>query len=799
VARPAASGTRRSATPAAAATLAGWLRDRDDEQLAQLLRRRPDLGLPAPADFATLASRVGVRTSVQRAVDGLDAWRLRVLEALVLSIDDGQVRIATAIELLPAVDLTPALDDLRAVALIWGPDSRLHLVPGVRDALGSYPAGLGRPADELIRSVPDISLAPVLRFAELPPATQPAAGGAVVARLTGPGLDRLLAAADPGEREVLDRLAGGPPVGLVRDAQAPADMADPSAAKRLLARGLLLPVDGRTVELPREVGIALRGPHPLGRIDVQPPDVDLVPRTPAEADRDGSSAVLSVLRLVAALADYWSGQPAAMLRAGGIGVRELRRTARALNTDEGHAALLIEVSAAAGLIGPTNGIDPSYLPTSDFDGWQRRDPAQRWLALAAAWLAMPRQPSLVGQRDEREKVLTALSPDTERGTVPALRRATLTALSSLPPGAAPATRAGVLARLDWSAPRRSSAQRLLAAELLSEADELGVTASGGLTGYGRALLAGAPSAAADALTIALPAPVDHFLVQPDLTVVVPGPPLPELARELELAADLESTGGASVYRITEASLRRALDAGRTGADLSTLFGTRSRTPVPQGLRYLLDDVARQHGVLRSGAASSYLRCDDESLLHRVVSDRATGDLELRLIAPTVVVSSQPVSRVLDVLRSAGYAPAAEAPDGAVVTLTAEAPRAPSRQRSQLVRPSLAGDAEAQVRQLVARVRSGESLSELARKSRPIAQQIPGITSATTLGLLREAIRGGQSVLLGYVDTEGTASQHTIVPISLAGGTLRGHEEASSRLQSFPLHRITTVSVLPAPS
>ncbi|MBN9621178.1 MAG: helicase, partial [Actinobacteria bacterium] len=70
-----------------ATTLVGWLRGRDDRQLARLLRLRPDLALPAPADLGALAGRLSVRTSTQRAVDGLDAAALHALETLVLAAD----------------------------------------------------------------------------------------------------------------------------------------------------------------------------------------------------------------------------------------------------------------------------------------------------------------------------------------------------------------------------------------------------------------------------------------------------------------------------------------------------------------------------------------------------------------------------------------------------------------------------------------------------------------------------------------------------------------------------------------
>jgi hypothetical protein len=408
---------------------------------------------------------------------------------------------------------------------------------------------------------------------------------------------------------------------------------------------------------------------------------------------------------------------------------------------------------------------------------------------------MSRQPSLVGQRDERERLITPLGPDAERGTIAALRRQVLGVLTTVPPGAAPRERDEVLARLAWQSPRRASGQRPLASAILAEADLLGVTAAGGLTGYARELLTGAEPAAVIALAGALPEPVDHFLVQPDLTVVVPGPPDAELGEELALAAELESTGGANVYRVTESSVRRALDFGRSGADLQRLFTDHSRTPVPQALSYLIDDVARRHGVLRTGTASAYLRCDDEGLLARVLADRAVEPLGLRRIAPTVVIASAPPARILQVLREAGYAPAAESPDGALVGLSTDTPRAPSRPTSRLVRTRPATDSTAHVDELIRRLRAGDQLSEITRRVAPAGQRIPGVTSAATLGLLREAIRGGRRIWLGYVDQQGTSSQRTIEPISMAGGTLRGHDVDTGRLEAFALHHITGVGVL----
>lgn len=566
----------------------------------------------------------------------------------------------------------------------------------------------------------------------------------------------------------------------------------------MLDRALLWGDAGRVHLLPA-VRDAL-GPHRLARdepVDAEPPELPITSRSPAELDRLGSTAVLEFVRLVDSLAETWTAQPPPLLRSGGVGVRELRRTARELGVAEAIAALVVEVAYAAALVNSTHGPEPVFLPTTEYDAWREQPSAPRWIALASAWLAMTRQPSLVNQRGDRDRVINALGPDVERGTIPALRRQALGTLAALPPGAAPATRADVLARLAWHQPRRASGQRPIVETILAEADLLGITAAGGLTGYARTLLAddGAASSAERALAAALPEPVDHVLVQPDLTIVVPGPPEPALATELGLLADLESTGGAYVYRITERSVRRALDAGRGGAELTEFVEQHSRTPLPQALRYLINDAARRHGVLRAGTASSYLRCDDTALLTRVLGDRSVEGLRLRQIAPAVVVSDAPVNRLLDTLRAAGYSPAAEAPGGELIALGSEAPRAPSRPATRTVTARRLGGSDAQLAELVRRLRVGDTLAEATRRVPPSAAQVPGVTSASTMELLRRAVREELLLWLGVAEPNGAATAHELHPISLAAGYVRGYERGRSGLVSYPVHRITAIRIL----
>jgi len=775
-----------------------------------LLRRRPDLALPAPVDLATLANRIGVRTSIGRALDSIDAFTLRTLEVLcLLPTPAATEELAGWFAETDRGAVTEAVSRLRDWGLIWGTDEQLHPVGAVREVIGPYPAGLGRPLAQLYGLVGDLSMAGLLRRLELPPASQPTAGATAAAAV----LDRLPALlADLGEpqRAVLDRLAAGPPIGSYRD---PAGGVRELVERRtgaelpvrdLLDRGLVVPLDAATVELPREVALAVRT-VPAGPVRPVPEPVPLVDRSPAVIDGGGATAVLETVRLVELLLHTLADEPAGQLRAGGVGVRDLRRLARVLDAPEPVAALLLEVAAEAGLLASSAVVDPNYLPTTEFDGWLEHGYAERWVPLAAAWLGMTRQPSLIGLKDERDKAIAALSADVERHSAPGLRRQLLRLLAELPPGAAPTDERAVLDRFGWQAPRRAATHRHAAGAVLAEAALLGITGYGALTGYGRALLDGAEQAApraeanaADALTAALPAPVEEFLLQPDLTVVVPGPPAPWLHRELALAADLESTGGAAVYRISPASLRRALDAGRTGTDLRQFFSTGSRTPMPQALGYLIGEAATQHGRLRVGAAGSYLRCDDERLLDRVLAEPGLESLGLHRIAPTVLVSSAGINQLLDRLRGYGFAPAAETADGSVLALAVDEARLPARRHSsRLSRVRTSTLTDAQLTEVVARLRASDKLAAaISNATTRVSQQIPGVTSASILELLRAAVREDLRIAIGYVDDTGTPSQHTLLPISVGGGMVRGHDPMDGRLRSFPLQRITTVSVLP---
>jgi hypothetical protein len=790
-------------------SLADDLRVRSDEALAMLLRARPDLISPVPGDLGILAVRATTRSSVQRALDRLDRFTLQAVDVLCVLPDPATTAAVTTLLGAPA---GPPVEVLRTQALLYGPDDALRLVRTVREAVGS-PAGLGPPAEQVLAQYGPSRLGRLLDDLGLARTGDPvSAATAIAARLADPlFLDEMLAQSGPQARVVLDRLTWGPPTGQITDAhrQVSIDSAR-TPVERLLARALLVATGSDEVVLPREAALRLRG----GRVHAEPapapPALATTRRVPAHVDRTAGGSAFTILRHVEDLLETWGVAGPLVLRAGGLGVRDLRRAASVLDLDETATAFAAELAYVAGLLAPNGEIEETWRPTPAYDAWRGQDPGQRWATLAAGWLRTTRLAGLVGTRDERDRPLSALGPDLDRAMAPDVRAAVLAELAALPPGTVAGAEA-ITERLAWFAPRRGGRLRPDAVTwTLREAEALGVVGLGALAAPGRALIADPDDEAAieRVLVPLLPVPLDHVLLQADLTAVAPGPLETELARELALLADVESTGGATVFRLTDASVRRALDAGRSAEDVHRLLAARSRTPVPQPLTYLVDDVARRHGRIRVGTASAYVRADDPGVLAELVADRRTAQLRLRRLAPTVLAAQAPVDVVLARLRELGFAPAAETPEGDLLVRRPDSLRSPRRQPPPRVAGEPAPPRDAVVAAAVRALRAGDRAATAVR--RPLAGDagpdagrgngpVPRTATVETLSALQAAADGGDRLWIGYVDNEGSASQRVIEPITVEGGQVSAFDHRRGEVATFAIHRITGVAALDPPT
>ena len=362
--------------------------------------------------------------------------------------------------------------------------------------------------------------------------------------------------------------------------------------------------------------------------------------------------------------------------------------------------------------------------------------------------------------------------------------------------------ASISAVLNDRQPRRAGQLREQAIRAtLAEGLLLGMLVGGALSSPARALLTDAPkdreARAAAAMTAAMPAEVDHVLIQADMTIIAPGPVAPGLGAALSRVADIESRGHATVYRISESSLQRALESGWDAAQIRGVLAEASTTGLPQPLAYLIDDTARRHGAVRVGTASSYLRCDNEATISGILTDRRLRNLDLARIADTVIVSQAPSAELISGLRAAGYAPAAEAPDGTIVV------RNPRQHRSASPRHRKPAASRTDPRTLVSAaikgLRAGDRAANAPRRTTIAGpagvSQVKATTSTAIVAALRTAIVEATPVWIGYADTDGTATEQIIDPIRLAGGTVTAFDHRTEQVRGFMVARISGVAVL----
>ncbi|MGW4602175.1 helicase-associated domain-containing protein [Streptomyces sp. NPDC004532] len=850
---------------AAPRSLAESLRARDDVSLSALLRARPDLITPVPTDLTQLATRAATRASVVRALERLDRFALQTAEALavagdpatygellgLMAGDDGPQADPLVAEALPR-----ALTTLRDQALVWGADDRLRLVRTARELLAPSPqhpspTGLGPTVAEAAGGMSPGRIQEILTAAGLPSTHDAVSAMTALSELFGDRarMAALLEKAPAESLEVLSRLVWGPPYGQVTPNPAP-------RLRWLLDRGLLLPSpklsagleQGRppapgTVVLPREAALHLRSGRAHHHTEPLPPVVEAAATHSAHmVDATAAGQAYTALATVEELLKDWDEGGPSVLRAGGLSVRDLKRTAVALDVSEPVAAFWVELCYAAGLLASDGEADERYAATPAYDEWTELPPAGRWTRLVTAWLTATRTAGLVGGRDAKDRALSALGPGLDRSAAPEVRHRVLTLLAGLPEGAS-AAQESVLARLRWERPLRADRpaaddlRSRLAQWTLSEAELLGVTGRGALSGHGRALLGERPdhtppaeptgpgdklpvhrqhhrpapheplaaaeqtaaaARAARLLAPLLPEPLDHVLLQADLTAVAPGPLQRPLADMLDVLADVESKGGATVYRFTPASVRRALDAGRTASDLHAFLAAHARTPVPQPLAYLIDDVARRHGHLRVGAASAYLRCDDDALLSEILADRRSAGLRLRRLAPTVLAAQSDPAVLLEGLRTMGFAPAAESAEGDVLITRAHAHRTPPRTPPEPVPDGPPTPDTTLLTAALRAVRAGDLASTAPRKptgAPATGGDLPRTTSAETLATMQAAVLTGESLWIGYVNAEGSASQRVIAPIRVEGGFVTAYDHTADEVRTYPLHRVTGVAEL----
>jgi len=723
-----------------------YLRSVDDAALLDLFTARPDLVTPVPPDIASLAVRACSAPSLARAIDSLNQWQFQVLEA---AASLNEPFLEKSVVTLTDKEAKTVLEHLVRIGLVYPSEDGLRLPTQLRDVIGIEPAGLG-PASMAKLKLSDLEDAP----------------------------------ADA--KKVLDRLVWGPPRGSVGDIKNPGP-----GVTWLLDKKFLVPLDQRTVILPREVAIALRRGKIHKERFIKQPELSGAKRDERQINLAAIANVSTVLRWVEELLNFWADEPADALRAGGLGVRDLKIISTHLGVDESCTAFVAELAYLASLI--SIDADDRILPSNKFDIWLMQTPADRWQMLASQWLITSRVSGLVGRVEAKN--VAALGPELDRVNAARVRALTLELLQENQ-GIAPDWNS-FKEVLSWRAPvrRNSSLQDELAEWTLREAEWLGITGQGALSKFGAQFLAGDDLSS---INEDLPKTVDHILIQSDNTAIAPGPLEHEISQALAMMAEIESRGGATVYRFTESTIRRALDHGKTGDEIKTFLIKTSKTPMPQPLEYLIADVAKKHGKLRVGNTSSFIRCEDTALISQIMNDKKLEILALRRIAPEVVICDMDATDAMRVLRECGYLPAGESANGMILT-GPKTNRALTKPRP----PRVIGEVEIpdveSLKTAIRALRTGEKSTYRQSRLRQVASealgQLPRTTANETMDILNQFIVDEKTLSIGYADNNGGVTHRIIDPIRISAGALIARDHATGEVQSFRIPRITGVAPL----
>ncbi|NYF09907.1 hypothetical protein HDC94_001063 [Leifsonia sp. AK011] len=514
----------------------------------------------------------------------------------------------------------------------------------------------------------------------------------------------------------------------------------PAALEILVARGLaarsedvatsLTPVNEYLDSWPARGLPGLRAlaaaPRPATVIPVVGDEVSAVDALAAERAFETTSAIVE---LVISL----QNEPAHELARGGIALPDSKRLATAGRVELTEVPRLIQIADRAGLIARHSGL---WTPEDAATQWLAGGPGERWARLAAAWLAQ----------------------------VPADIRDALAALA----------RAQWGERLDeyvsWLYPAGGDWMRERVEAFESDAALLGITARDLPSTPGAALLTDGMDAAATAMTSLYPPIVRQVYLQRDLTIVAPGPLEPAVERRLRLMADLDARALATTWRISAASLDRAMAAGEHSDAIRDFLTGISLTGIPQPLDYLLRETATRFGLVRVAASPSggtRVHSVDASILRALAVDRSVaslglaydgGDLTSRFDRDVVFFS----------LADARYPVAAEDEHGAIVV--------PTRPRLRS-RPPEHADTTGE---FIARLRTTEVLPDDSGDAW-IARQ------------LDIAARGKFPLVVSVRMPNGTVADYLLEPASVAGGRLRARDRGADLERTLPLTSIVAVA------
>jgi hypothetical protein len=432
-------------------------------------------------------------------------------------------------------------------------------------------------------------------------------------------------------------------------------------------------------------------------------------------------------------------EPARELAKGGLAIPDLKRLASAAAVDLDEVQSLHSVAARAGLIVLDTGL---WLPTDAADDWMVRSTPDVWSALAVAWLHdLPR---------DIRRLLAGRSHDAWDSEFHSL--------------------------VSWQYPAAGDGLVDAVAAHVRDAEQLGIIARSTPSTPGALLLEEGADAATAAMARLLPHEVRQVYLQHDLSIVSPGPLAPRLDARLRTMAAVESQALASSYRVSLASINRALTLGETAQSITEFLRELSLTGIPQPLSYLIAEASARYGQVRVGTlgasltgASSYVRSSDPNLLGTILVDQNLSALGL-LREGDRLTSRFDADTVFWSLNAAKYPVAAETATGEIVAVR----RRPAA--AHLVQPSTDHAAV-----LVERLRTSSTESSSDNDRAWLERQLDA------------AVKARLTITVSVTVQDGSSVDYVLEPTGMGGGRLRARDRKADIERTLPLSRITAVS------
>jgi hypothetical protein len=514
-------------------------------------------------------------------------------------------------------------------------------------------------------------------------------------------------------------------------------------ARLARAQGLALVTElGGTIAVPRSVTAHLtqwptRGLPSVAELVSAPAPAALSPVSTTEShhtDTVGAEHAFATTTAIAELIDALARESGRELARGGLALPDSKRLAAAMGIDLDRVPALVEIAARAGLVALDTG---RWMPTDASAPWLLDPSVQRWVALASAWL-------------ER------LPVDIRAVLAERVHATWGTHLRDF---------------VDWLFPAGGAWMHERVSVYTRDAELLGLTAAQVPSSAGTALLTGGPELAAAAMAVSFPAEVEQVYLQHDLSVVSPGPLAPRLDARLRGLADVEGRALASTYRISGASLTRAMACGETEESIRSFLSSIALTGIPQPLDYLIAEATSRYGLVRVGESDdgrALVRSVDGTLLRTLAVDHALAPLGLTRSGDGLI-SRFDRDVVFWALSDARYPVAAADATGTIIAL--------ERRRAARAAPPAASDP---ARELIARLRVGSSPD-------------PEVTGQAWLSRqLDAAVKGKLGLTVTVRMPDGSHVDYQLEPASVASGRVRARDRKSDIERTLPLASIVSV-------